>query len=296
MHSQSPFSPVIACRPALPMDTPQVLELAKHIWDGHDYLPYVWEEWLTEPQGLLCVAEYGSRIAGVGKLTLLSPGQWWLEGLRVHPEFEGRGFASHINDYLLGHWLQHGQGFIRLTASSERVKVHQLCAHRGFVKTGEYSVYGAPVVDEPVSSFTPLLLEEIPRALEFVKQSPVLPLLNGLMDHGWRWGAPSAESLESAVRAGKAWWWQARTGLLTYDEDEDDGKKYLALHLIACPVEVIAGCLLDFRRLAASQGQADAQWTVPHHPESGRILAEAGFKQVWDEVLYLFEKQHPGIG
>jgi GNAT superfamily N-acetyltransferase len=285
--------PVLVCRPALPMDTPQVLELARHIWDGHDYIPFVWEEWLADPAGLLVVAELGRQIVGLGKLTFLSPGQWWLEGLRVHPEFEGRGFASHINDYLLECWMRHGGGHIRLITSSKRVKVHSMCAHRGFAKIGEYSVYGAPAIAETVDSFTPISLDEAPQALEFIRRSPALPLLNGLMDRGWRWEQPSLIGLQSSVRRGQAWWWQGKRGLLTFWEDEDNGKKYPALQLVACPVEAMAECLLDYRRLAASQGYADARWTVPYHLELLPILEEAGFKLVWDERVYMFEKKSP---
>ena len=298
MSPQSPFSPVIVCRPALPLDTPQVLELSSHIWEGHDYLPYVWQDWLADPDGLLCVAEYGSRIAGVAKLTRLSASQWWLEGLRVHPDFEGRGVASHINDYLLDYWLKHGAGYVRLTTSSERVKVHRMGVHRGFVKAGEYSIYGAPVIDEPVDSFTPILPEEVPQALELIRQSPVLPLLNGLMDFGWRWAEPNAEGLEKSVRAGAAWWWRGRQGLLTYWDDEDENKKYPVLHLIACPVEAMPELLLDFRRLAVRRGYDHVEWTVPLNATLLAVLEKAGFKLRWDEVLFLFEKKYPekGIG
>ena len=135
-----------------------MLELSSHIWEGHDYIPFIWQDWLADPNGLLCVVEYGSRIVGFAKLTRLSASQWWLEGLRVHPAYEGRGIASHINDYLLEYWLRHGDGFVRLATSSERVKVHRMCAHRGFVKIGEYSFYGAPVLDEPVDTLHTYLI------------------------------------------------------------------------------------------------------------------------------------------
>lgn len=276
------------------MDTPQVMDLSSYIWEGHDYLPYVWEAWLAEPHGLLAVAEYGGRIAGVGKLTFLSPGQWWLEGLRVHPEFEGRGIASHINDFLLDVWRQNGAGCVRLTTSSERMKVHRLAAHRGFIKTGEYSVYGASSLHEPVERFTPLQPGDIPEALNLVLYSPAFPLQNGLMDYGWRWGVPSLEGLEIAVNAGHAWWWQDRRGVLAFWEDEDESRKYLVLHMVACPIEMMPECLLDYRRLAGSLGYAAVEWTVPLNPELLSVVQKAGFTQSWDEVLYLFEKKDPG--
>lgn len=296
MSSNSPFAPALVCRPALPMDTAQVMELVSHIWEGHDYIPYVWEAWLADPQGLLAVAEYGGRIVGLDKLSYISPGQWWLEGLRVHPEFEGRGIASHLNDYLLAYWTQHGSGFVRFTTSSERVKVHRLTTHRGFVKIGDYAFYRASALAEPVDVFKPVLREDIPDALQAIQQSPSLSLLNGLMDYGWRWAEPSREGLEWAVDAGYAWWWQGKRGVLAFWEDEDESRKYLVLHLIACPAEDIPACLLDLRRQAARSGYADLEWTVPLHPELLHWLEPAGFNRSWDELLFMFEKRHPDLG
>ena len=73
----------MVCRPVLPKDTPDVLELTRWIWGGHDYIHLVWADWLKDTEGLLTVAEYGGHVVGLYKLTRLSPSEWWLEGLRV---------------------------------------------------------------------------------------------------------------------------------------------------------------------------------------------------------------------
>src|SRR3989304_1033395 len=38
-----PLKPALVCRPALPVDTPAVLDLTARIWDGGDYVPRVWD-------------------------------------------------------------------------------------------------------------------------------------------------------------------------------------------------------------------------------------------------------------
>ena len=48
-HDPILFFPVVVCRPALPRDTADVLEFSKFIWNGHDYVKYVWDEWLNDP-------------------------------------------------------------------------------------------------------------------------------------------------------------------------------------------------------------------------------------------------------
>ena len=98
----------VVCRPGLPLDTPGMLKLTSQIWEGEDYVPKVWHEWLFDPDGLLCVAELQGKVVGIGKLTRLSERDWWLEGLRVHPQYEGQRIASRIHSYLLEIWQKIG--------------------------------------------------------------------------------------------------------------------------------------------------------------------------------------------
>jgi GNAT superfamily N-acetyltransferase len=124
--TQNFSSPVVVCRPALPRDTADVLEFIKFIWNGHDYVKYTWADWLADPQGILAVAEYGGHAVGLAKVTLLAPGQWWLEGFRVDPNFQGLKIGSHIHKYIDAWWLEHGDGTVRLMTNAQRVQVQHL--------------------------------------------------------------------------------------------------------------------------------------------------------------------------
>ena len=131
----------VVCRPALPLDFPGMLELTSQIWEGDDYVPKVWQAWLIDPEGLLAVAEFKGKVVGLGKLTKLSQQDWWLEGLRVHPQFEGRGVASRIHKYLLDTWEKIGSGTIRFATVSTREPVKHLAQVNGFHLAGEYSTF-----------------------------------------------------------------------------------------------------------------------------------------------------------
>ena len=65
--TQTFSSPVVVCRPALPRDTADVLEFIKFIWNGHDYVKYVWDEWFNDPDGILVAAEYEGHCVGIAK-------------------------------------------------------------------------------------------------------------------------------------------------------------------------------------------------------------------------------------
>jgi GNAT superfamily N-acetyltransferase len=241
------------------------MELTRTIWEGQDYIPYVWEDWLADPQGLLAIAEFGGKIVGTGKLTRLSDQDWWLEGLRVHTKYQGKGIASHLNDYLLQVWLRSGGGTVRLATSSLRLAVHHLSERRGFSKIAEFSAFVAPVITEATNNFTLVEENEIPEALEDALDSQSLGWSTGLMDLGWQWAIPRESYIIEAIRRGQAWWWQGRRGLLVIWEDEENQETRPAISLVACPAADMAMLLLDYRRLAWKSGYKQASWIAPIH-------------------------------
>ncbi len=191
-----------------------MLALTAQIWDGHDYVPEVWNGWLLDAVGRLIVAELRGRIVGLGKLTCLAPGQWWVEGLRVHPELQGTGIASHMHDYLLRSWEQIGSGVLRLATSAKRLPIHHLCYKTGFRKIAEFSAFRAPALHEPSDQFSSVTEESIDQALQLAIASPSLALSAGLWDLGWEWAAPTRAYLAQAVERGLAFWWRNQRGLL----------------------------------------------------------------------------------
>jgi GNAT superfamily N-acetyltransferase len=148
-----------------------VLEFCKFIWDGHDYIPDVWDDWMADPSGEMFVAEYAGKAVGLGRLTLLAASQYWLEGLRVDPEHQGRGIGSQMNDYLNALWLERGGGVIRLLTSSKRVQVHHMCERLGFVRLQERVFFRAAPLPGGEAGFSRLVEAEIPEAVQFALEA-----------------------------------------------------------------------------------------------------------------------------
>ena len=284
--------PVI-CRPARPEDTPDMLELTRTIWDGHDYVPHVWERWLADPAGRLAAAEHQGRVLGLSKLTHLGGNDWWLEGLRVHPEYQGRGVASQLHDYLVGHWQEIGGGVLRMATASTRLAVHRLCARSGFERVAEVSSFAAPPLPAGAEAeFQPLGEDECQEAADFARRSPVIDWQGGLMEDGWRWAPPAAATFGAPAREGRAWWWRGRQGLIVQHLDADDERPelgdFLVLQVAACQPELLPDLLSAWRGLAGSQGRLLASWMAGLHPELLTLLEKAGFQRDWDESLYIF--------
>ncbi len=286
--------PVI-CRPALPKDTADILEITRTIWDGEDYVPAVWSEWLEDYQGLLAVAERGGQVVGTGKLTLFSPRDWWLEGLRVHPELQGQGIAAHLHDYLLDYWLRAGQGTLRLATASFRLAVQHLAERSGFNKLAEFSAYSAPAIEGDSQYFTDLTLDEVSDALEYAKQSPTFSMSSYLMDLGWQWTAADQSLFTQAIRRQCAWWWQGRRGLLVAWEDRESQVPRQIISLVACQLPDLVPLLEEYRALVEKTGFPEAAWSAPLHPQLTPLLARAGFSREWEDAVYVYARQHPRI-
>jgi GNAT superfamily N-acetyltransferase len=285
---------VLVCRPALPKDTAEVMALTSRIWDGHDYVPQYWQEWLDDPLGLLAVAEYGGRVVGLAKLSRYGDDQWWLQGLRVDPEFQGRGIASRLHHYILEHWERHLGGVLRLATSSARLPVHHLCDQTGVRKVGEYLSYVAPALDGPAGAFTRMAEGEAGQALDLIRRSELFWLGNGLVDLSWQWGELKEQHLVEAVREGRALWWAApagESGALLVDVDDEDGQAELFLRVASCSQSDLHAILMDFRRLAAQRGCSRAAWMAPAGDGIRLALDSAGFVRDWDHSLYLYEKR-----
>jgi GNAT superfamily N-acetyltransferase len=287
--------PRIVIRPTLPADTPDVLEFCKHIWDGHDYIPYVWNDWLADPKGFLFTAEYAGHAVGIARLAHAAPGQWWLEGLRVNPNFHDKKIGSALHVHLTEWWLAHGDGTVRLWTNAKRVKVHHLCEKLGFVHTQEHTHYAAQPLDEPCDSFQPVAENDIPAALDLVLTSPSLPLIGGMMDMGWRIVIPNETSLHDLLHwsDGHVWWWRGRRGLAGVWDDRDELGPHPMLSLAVSDLAGLPDLLLDLRRETARQGRHKIAWYAWVSPDLNACLASAGFNRESDDCNFQFEKTHP---
>jgi GNAT superfamily N-acetyltransferase len=282
-------SPRVVIRPALPRDKADVAEFTKFIWDGHDYVGEVFPRWLEDPQGQLLAAEYAGHAIGTGKVTQVAPGQWWLEGFRVDPNYQDQKIGSQLDAACNEWWDAHGDGVVRFLTSSQRAKVHHLSEARGYVRVGEVFGYEAEPLAESTEAFTPLKPEEADEATAFCQRAAP----NQWQGMGWKFLKPNPVSLRDAADEGLAWWWRGRAGILSAWEDDDERGNSLTVGLEACAGESRVEMLRDFRRFASARGMAAAGWMNVVDGEMSRVLEQAGYVCKWDNSGYLYERVHP---
>jgi GNAT superfamily N-acetyltransferase len=293
----------VLCRPAIQRDLDEIKEFCKTIWEGHDYVPDVIDDWFHDPQGIFAVAEYEGHAIACSKVTLLADGQWWLEGFRVDPNYQGLKVGSLIHHYVDQWWLDHGDGMLRLMTSSKNASVHHLCEITGFRKLFEVRGYKAEPLAGGADMFTPAASrnEDVQLLVAFARRSPSLKITNCVVDFGWRFVDPTQDKVfpslffdVSALDRHVLWWRKSQGLLIVWDDfDSDQEESTMGIGVLACALEEMSALLMDVRRLAAEQGKTSVFWLAPVHEQVQAALRQAGFSSDWDNTAFIFEKQHP---
>jgi GNAT superfamily N-acetyltransferase len=80
-------------RPVRPADRERVVELTRDIWDGHDYVPRVFDDWVSEAGAAFQAIELDGVVVGLQRMRPYASGLIWYEGLRVASTHRRQGLA-----------------------------------------------------------------------------------------------------------------------------------------------------------------------------------------------------------
>ena len=174
-------------RPARPADREAMLEVTREIWDGHDYLPRVFDEWVGDPGATFQAAEVEGEVAGFQRLRPLSAEAVLYEGLRVGTRFRRQGLARQMLTAAVHQARSLGFKVMRL--SSENPHAIALFTSVGFELELDTKFGFAPAIEgaDPPSLGRPADAERLFRAISadpgyaaykgfFVDGAMVLPL------------------------------------------------------------------------------------------------------------------------
>ncbi len=186
------MNPII--REAKPEDRPFIEEIAKLTWGGEDHLVRVFDDWVKD--GNFYVLELEGNVIGTAKLTLLPGKVGWLEGLRVHPDYRGRGYGRFIQNFMLnlGEKLAEEEKIEALEFATYFLNRESIAMARkdGFSVMAKFFNLGARVGD---------FQQEEPELAELGMEDLTL----GIIPLGWKFVHRSEEALEWLREKGEAY-------------------------------------------------------------------------------------------
>jgi N-acetylglutamate synthase-like GNAT family acetyltransferase len=122
----------LAVRRAHLADTPAMLEITQNVWEGHDYVPRVWQSWISDHSGILLVAEEKGLVVGFQHAELMPDNTGWLEGIRVREDVQGSGVGSALLAAGI-EWSRFSSlSAVRLSTSSDNPASNRMAERAGF--------------------------------------------------------------------------------------------------------------------------------------------------------------------
>lgn len=122
----------VKIRRATASDRGPILDICKRIWNGGDYVPEVWDDWLRDGSGLLVVATVNETPVGVAHAGFQTRDVAWLEGVRVHEDYRGLGIAGKLNRALVKFARERGARVARLCTGSSNLASRKHLRKVGF--------------------------------------------------------------------------------------------------------------------------------------------------------------------
>ncbi len=288
----------VEIRAARPEDRTPILEFCKDTWSWGDYIEYIWDDWLRNPDGRLFVATVDGQHAGVVYMQMLTRIDAWLQGLRVAPQFRHQGLAGELNQAVFVEAMQRGAKYIRLAVEAENTSSIRLWQRSSMRRVAGFSLCAASPqtsskrpVPEQVRLATLADLDEI---IDYLNVSNIFPLTGGLYYVGFMAYPITAELLEEKIAAQQVYLlrrWERLDGLAIAEVREERQGKQLSLGYIdGTAIEPISLLAYDLRRRLPALGAGRIRAYAP----DSILLRDAlnGVEYEWNgNVFYIYERE-----
>ena len=273
----------LVIRRARPSDRRDVLAAVRTLWGGHDRIPEVFDTWVKHRSGPFFVAESAGRVVGMGKLTVLSPTEAWLEGGRVAPRWRRKGIATALIAHRIAFARDRGFRVLRFSTSSDNTPIHRAARTFGFRRVASFAYFTASA--ELGSTLEPAKLRQeraVRRRLgHFIQRG-----------HAWQWSGITPRDVRVAIARGRVFVSDEGAGAAAILGDRDDGA--LTIVAIGGRAGPLRKLLLGLRAEAQRRGLAEASFYAST-PLERRAARSAGYRSPWREEAYLFEKRLDGV-
>jgi ribosomal protein S18 acetylase RimI-like enzyme len=193
-------------RPLRDSDREDVLEIARHTWDGHDYLPYFFDAWLADRNSHTAAIEREGHVVALANLRVIENGRTgWMEGLRVHPDYRGQGLASILTHHVVKLAREIPVERIRYTTAVGNESSLHLGTTIGMRRKFDLAVHWQDKLDKVSwsSSVSPIKEASAKELYPHLTEAGLLP--HNVIVYDWKALDLSPEALEKTAALARFW-------------------------------------------------------------------------------------------
>jgi len=197
----------VKVRPARAADKAPLMSFIKDVWEGHDYIPLVWDRWLHDRRGRMFVVEADGIPVGMNRVRFLEDGSAWFEGARVHPALRGRGLASMLGENSMRYAEARGVKVFRLTSGSHNRAAHRQISRISFSEAARFSVYEPPKgkKPEPTGSAIRMAPPELLTVMGLLRSAKEFQLGGGVFWHDFTAVSLTKKVVSALLAEGATW-------------------------------------------------------------------------------------------
>jgi GNAT superfamily N-acetyltransferase len=163
-----------------------VIEIASKIWEGDDYISFVFDEWVNDTDGNFAGLWENGKLVGFGRLKFLTPTDIWLEGLRKDPDSNSKGVGEKLSQYYYNYLQGKKITSIRFSTYFDNIASIKLNEKLGFKKVLTLSLKSLDLskteknISEKISSNI-----DFKSIKQFVENSSYLQKSKRFIGKGW---------------------------------------------------------------------------------------------------------------
>ena len=272
--------------------------IAARTWGGDDYLPHVLDDWLADPDGYYYVARREDQVVGMARLAHLGPDEWWLEGIRVHPDLYGQGIGRELHHFSVKQAQELGSGVLRLATSSANTAIHKLASETAFERVGNFVLYrtDGKEIGNSADEFRAMTANDVPILRVWLDSSPYYSQAGRSLEQSWRWYFITDERLKERVEQSLVFGWykqQALQGLVIlnpFPQPEPGRVPILNIAYLDASVGKLATLALAVRGLAAQLGYRKMGMRFLARPERLVAMEQAGWRRLGQDAISVFRR------
>jgi len=183
-------------RHAKQSDKNNVLKFCTNTFEWGDYIEEVWDDWYSNPNGYLTVAEEeGSGVIAALSHAYVCPNRKrvWLEGVRVNPNFRRRSIGTELIKRMVQYGKEQGAKEAAGLVSVKNLASQAMMEKNGFVVTSRWtycyiSTTASTVFQKPDTGQARIATSKDREIIgNYLKQSQIFRAAAENYEHLWRW-------------------------------------------------------------------------------------------------------------
>ncbi|MBI3859391.1 MAG: GNAT family N-acetyltransferase [Thaumarchaeota archaeon] len=260
------------------------MSFIKNVWGGHDYIPHVWAEWMSDRRGRMFVVEVGGTPVGMNRVRFLEDGSAWFEGVRIHPDYRGRGLASMLGENSMKVASAKGATVFRLTSNSRNRQAHRQVARIRFNEVSRISVYSPPDGVKPLGrmAIKAAGVKDLLAVRKVVELSKEFVQGAGVMWDGFTAISLTPDVIARRIREGSVF--IAKDAVAIAMPGKEGNEVWSQICFLCGEPKAAVGLA---KGIFSSKGKAD--WKLAYIPQGSPLigaLRRAGFRRSFSLILF----------